>query len=487
MREECSDRPLARWHGSADGDVGRLLEHYRGYLLSIANRDLPSTIKGKISASDVVQETVLRAWQDFSHFAGQSNRELAGWLRQILRNRMVDARRGIQGRSGRTAREVRLEAGSSPGRTAEFLISRGNSPSMCASSREQALRVKQALGRLNRSRRTVVVLRNREGLSFPAIARRMGRSAEASRKLWASAVEQLQGILESNAASPPGLFGPYRLLSVLSEGGMGTVYKALHVALQRVVALKIITPRLAADPCFAACFHREMVAMGAAGHPHLLRALDAGELDGKQFLVLEYVDGCDLATVVRRCGPLRVADACEVIRQAALGLDYTHRLGLVHRDVKPENLMLDRKGCVKVFDLGLALLRQGNAGSSPRRKFGSLLGTPDFMSPEQARDPQAVDCRSDLYSLGCTLYFVLSGHAPFDERWFDTRTRKILAHAVLPMRPLQQWRPDLPVALLSLAKRMLAKDPAARIGSAAAVVKELAPLTAGCRLTALVM
>jgi serine/threonine protein kinase len=281
---------------------------------------------------------------------------------------------------------------------------------------------------------------------------------------------------------PLGDFGRFRLFRVLSEGGMGTVYKALHVELQHVVAIKIISPRLTADPHAVARFRREIAATGAVDHPNLLYALDADELQGNLFLVLEYVDGRDLAAIVRRAGPLRVADACEVVRQAALGLDYAHGLGFVHRDVKPANLMLDRTGCVKVLDLGLALLRKELVASDRLTECSQMLGTADFMAPEQTCDPRAADARSDLYSLGCALYYLLCGHAPFGEKQFDTPGKKILAHATLPVRPIGQWRPDAPEALGGVLDNMLAKEPGDRFATAEQVAQALAPFCSDYRL-----
>jgi RNA polymerase sigma-70 factor (ECF subfamily) len=197
MREELPQVPRCDRDEFSAADVSRLLEDYRSYLLSIANHDLPATLRPKISASDIVQNTVVNAWQGFPRFAGRSRRELAGWLRQILRHSLIDARRTFQvSRKRQIEREVRLDRLPLRARVSGDLVSRENSPSTCASSRELTRRVEEALGHLNDSRRTVVLLHNRDGLSFPDIALRIGRSAEAARKLWVGAIEQLQRVLE---------------------------------------------------------------------------------------------------------------------------------------------------------------------------------------------------------------------------------------------------------------------------------------------------
>ena len=284
---------------------------------------------------------------------------------------------------------------------------------------------------------------------------------------------------------PLGDFGRFRLLKVLSEGGMGVVYKAVHVALDQVVAIKIISPHLVADPHAVARFHREMAATGIVDHPNLLHALDADQFEGKHFLVLEYVDGRNLAVVVRTRGPLAASDACDITRQAALGLAHAHRLGLVHRDVKPANVMLDRNGGVKVLDLGLALLRKELLDRVSLTEGGQVMGTVDFTAPEQTLDPHHVDGRSDIYALGCTLYYMLCGHAPFGEKEFNTSGKKMMAHATLPVRPIQQWRPDVDDALATVIERMLAKDPGERFATADAVAGALTPLARECHLTRL--
>jgi serine/threonine protein kinase len=194
----------------------------------------------------------------------------------------------------------------------------------------------------------------------------------------------------------------YKLLAELGKGGMGTVYRALHTKLDREVALKILPAERTKDPEAVDRFQREMKAVGKLEHPHIVRATDAGEQDGTHFLVMEYVEGLDLSELVQVIGPLPVADACEVIRQAAVGLQAAHEHGMVHRDIKPSNLMLAANGRVKILDLGLALLdpQRGDVddegGGRDLTSDGQIMGTFDYMAPEQAGDSHGVDIRADI-------------------------------------------------------------------------------------------
>ena len=205
-----------------------------------------------------------------------------------------------------------------------------------------------------------------------------------------------------------GQLGEYRLVEKLGEGGMGVVYKAVHTELDRVVAVKVLPAGRLGDDESMARFHREIKAIGRLDHPHIVRAFDARRIGETHFLVMEFVEGPDWEHLVRRRGPLRVADVCELGRQAALGLQHAHEHGLIHRDIKPSNLMLTREGQVKILDLGLARI-QGGAVSQALTISGQIMGTPDYIAPEQSCDSHNVDIRADLYSLGCTLYKLLAG------------------------------------------------------------------------------
>jgi eukaryotic-like serine/threonine-protein kinase len=283
---------------------------------------------------------------------------------------------------------------------------------------------------------------------------------------------------------PGSLLREYRILEALGEGGMGTVYRAIHLRLEREVALKVVRGNWAGDPMMVARFQREMRAAGRFRHPHLVQATDAGEVDGVHFLVMEYVPGLDLAAMVRRDGALPVADACEVTRQAATGLQHAHERGLIHRDVKPSNLRLTPDGDVKILDFGLALLREDRtsrmgkpaAGPSPAparlnlTSVSRVVGTNDYMAPEQWLNSHTVDARADIYSLGCTLWFLLIGQPPPTGSVFTS--------------VLRTHRTDIPDSLVALLEKMVAPRIEERTNSAAEVARALEPLARGHRLSA---
>ncbi len=276
----------------------------------------------------------------------------------------------------------------------------------------------------------------------------------------------------------------YELLAKLGEGGMGAVYKARHTKLDKIVALKVLPADRMRSKEAVARFEREMRAVGKLDHPNLIRAHDAGEVEGTHFLVMEYVAGCDLSDLVGRSGPLSVANACELIRQTAAGLQYAHEHGLVHRDIKPSNLMLASDGQVKVLDLGLALLADEQAGSELTNS-GQMMGTVDYMSPEQALSSHTVTAQADLYSLGASLYKLLTGDAPFAGEAYGSTLKKLMAIANDVPTPVAKRRNDVPAELSKLIDRMLAKKAEDRPASAAEVVKALAPFTAGASLQGL--
>jgi serine/threonine protein kinase len=273
-------------------------------------------------------------------------------------------------------------------------------------------------------------------------------------------------------AEPPRQLRDYVLADKLGEGGMGAVYKAFHTRLDRVVAVKVLPEDRLREPAAVSRFEREMKAVGRVDHPNIVRATDAGEADGVHFLVMEYVEGTNLDALVKQSGPLPIPRACEIVRQAALGLQHAHDNGLVHRDVKPSNLMVTPDGQVKVLDLGLALLQSGPDGQDLTHS-DVVMGTFDYMAPEQASNVHAVDARADLYSLGCTLYKLLTGEAPFADSRLDTPIRKMMAHAQQPIPSLRDRRPDVPQGLADLVNRLLAKDPSQRLASAGEVAAAL--------------
>lgn len=294
----------------------------------------------------------------------------------------------------------------------------------------------------------------------------------------------------SDEGEPLGSLREYQLLSKLGQGGMGTVYKALHTKLDKVVALKVLPAERLQGEHGVARFQREMQAVGKLGHPNIVRATDAGEHEGTHFLVMEYVDGIDLSRLVHSVGPLPVADACQLIRQAALGLGYAHRKGIVHRDIKPSNLILarteDGPPQVKILDMGLALF--GDQHATDRRELttaGQVMGTLDYMAPEQGMASHEVDIRADIYSLGATFYRLLCGQTPFSGEKYNTPIKRMMALATETPLPIGQLRSDVPDDLASVVDVMLARDPNERYPTPDDVAAALAPFCEGCDLDAL--
>lgn len=268
--------------------------------------------------------------------------------------------------------------------------------------------------------------------------------------------------------------GKYKVLGVLGAGGMGQVFLAEHTLMRRRSALKVLPKSLTADPSAVERFLREARAIAALDHPNIVRAYDIDTTDETlHFLVMEYVEGVSLHELVGRWGPVAPAAAANYVAQAARGLQHAHEAGWVHRDVKPANLLLDRAGVVKVLDLGLARLL-GERGETLTGRLGddSVLGTVDYVAPEQAVDSHAVDIRADIYSLGATLYFLLTGRPPFGE---GTVAQKLLAHQTKAPRPVHELRQGVPTRLGDIVHRMLAKDPADRYLTPAAVAEALTP------------
>ena len=283
----------------------------------------------------------------------------------------------------------------------------------------------------------------------------------------------------------PRQLGQYQLVEELGHGGMGDVYKAFHTKLKRTVAVKLLPAHRQRSPQAVSRFLREMEAVGRVAHPNIVCAHDAGEADGQFFLAMEFVEGVTLASLVRRLGPLDVADACEVVRQAAVGLQHLHEHGLVHRDVKPSNLMLTTTGVVKVLDLGLARLQVEEYGHGDATASSQIMGSADYMAPEQGSNPRDADARADVYSLGCTLYFFLAGRPPFGDQRHNTFLAKLMAHAKEDVGPIDQIRPGLPGQLVGILHRMLAKSPASRCATAAEVAKSLQAFCGGSDLARL--
>ena len=274
--------------------------------------------------------------------------------------------------------------------------------------------------------------------------------------------------------------GKYRLLRLLGKGGMSSVYLAEHTLMRRRCAIKVLPIGRVDDSSWLARFHREAQAIAALDHPNIVRAYDVDhERDGDRdihFLVMEFVDGRSIQEIVADDGPLSFEQAADFFRQAALGLDHAHRAGLVHRDVKPGNLLVDQQGVVKVLDLGLARFAEV-AEEQPLTVTHDerVLGTADYLSPEQAIDSHAVDSRADVYSLGCSIYFALTGRPPFKD---GSLAQRLMAHQMKDAPPISESRPEIEETeqgreLTAIIRRMMAREPDQRYQTMADVARTL--------------
>jgi tRNA A-37 threonylcarbamoyl transferase component Bud32 len=277
--------------------------------------------------------------------------------------------------------------------------------------------------------------------------------------------------------------GQYVLMEPLGEGGMGQVFKARHRLMDRIVAIKVIHGKYFNRASIVQRFLREIRALGRLDHPNIVRAQYADQVGDTHFLVMEYVAGTDLGRLVSQRGPLPVAEACTYILQAATGLQHAHEHGLVHRDIKPSNLLVADSsgdaGVVKVLDLGLAAFHEEQPAAGELTESGQVMGTADYMAPEQWENTHAVDIRADIYSLGCTLYHLLAGNPPFCGPGYSSMIQKMKAHVSEPIPPIQQHRPDIPDGLAAVLDQLLAKDPAERYATPAEAAEALRPFALG--------
>jgi hypothetical protein len=305
------------------------------------------------------------------------------------------------------------------------------------------------------------------------------RDAVAEHLAWCARCSgELTDEVPSVDVPPPLVDHPrYRVLAQIGAGGMGVVYRAEHRVMGRTVALKVLSTGVTATPTAVDRFRREVRLASRLNHPHIVTAYDADEAGGLHFLVMEFVEGTSLDKYVRERGRLPVAVACACIHQAALGLQHAHEKGMIHRDIKPHNLMLTGSGQVKILDFGLA--RVASADSADPMSVTAqaitqpqmLLGTPDYLSPEQARGAP-LDLRTDIYSLGCTLYFLLTGTPPYGG---NGPYAKMIAHAKESIPDVTAARSDVPAELAAVLRKMMAKSPDDRYQSAADVAAALSP------------
>lgn len=266
------------------------------------------------------------------------------------------------------------------------------------------------------------------------------------------------------------VLGNYLLLDKIGQGGMGAVYRAVHRRMQRTVAIKMLPPALMKNAPAAARFQREVVAAAKLIHPNIVAAFDADEANGIHFLVMEYVEGIDLSAYVKKNGPFPVPQAVHYILQTAKGLEFAHGKGVIHRDIKPANLLLGKDGVVKILDMGLARIEGGTAGQDELTGSCAVMGTVDYMAPEQAMSTKHADARADIYSLGCTLFYLLTGKATFDG---ESLMAKLVAHRECPAPSLRSLRPDVPEQLESIFQRMVAKKVEERYQTMTEVIGDL--------------
>ena len=270
--------------------------------------------------------------------------------------------------------------------------------------------------------------------------------------------------------------GKYKLLSLLGKGGMSSVYLAEHLLMRRQCALKVLPAKRVDDSSYLERFHREAQAAASLDHPNIVRAYDVDHQDDGNrqihFLVMEYVEGTSLQELVPSKGIKSILDAAEYTRQAALGLQHAHENGMVHRDIKPGNLLVDLNGVVKILDLGLARFFRVDEGNEALtlRHDEKVLGTADYLAPEQALDSHTVDARADLYSLGCTLYFMVTGQPPFTE---GTLAQRLIAHQMKTPAAVESLRVDLPLSLAAIIRKMMEKQPDDRYATAADIEADL--------------
>src|SRR5262245_43693848 len=275
--------------------------------------------------------------------------------------------------------------------------------------------------------------------------------------------------------------GKYKVLEPLGSGGMGSVYLCEHKLMRRRVAVKVLPTAKAEDPSSLERFYREARAVAALDHPNIVRAydidVDQQDTNGKalHFLVMEYVDGASLQEIVKKSGPMDVLRACHYIRQAAMGLQHAYEAAtLVHRDIKPGNILVDRNGAVKVLDMGLARFFNDEEDILTKKYDENVLGTADYLAPEQAIDSHEVDIRADIYSLGATFYYMLTGRTAFGE---GTVAQKLLWHQTRQPKLVTEYRPEVPAALAALVAKMMHKDRNQRFQTPSEVAQALEPYT----------
>lgn len=354
-----------------------------------------------------------------------------------------------------------------------------------AVGRLTGLRVVLIERHVNRCERCAALVARSPGDEFVNLLRhaQKARQGDAQTRSWhKSPLGDHDGRADASLANPPAELHRhprYECLRLLAEGGMGAVYLARHRVTGSLVAVKTIRPHLAASDQTIDRFLREAKIAGKLNHPNIARVLDAEQLDTTAILVMDHAPGKTLAQLVAAKGPLPVEEACHYVRQIALGLQHAHEQGVVHRDIKPQNVMVLPAGGVRILDFGLGRLVDEQRTRFRLTKDDQVLGTPDYMAPEQSRDAKSADTRSDIYALGGSFYFLLAGEPPFaGASAVEVLTRR----EQQPPPDVRSLRPDVPRELSDLIARMLAKDPQVRPQQPSEIVEllsnHIAPATA---------
>src|SRR5262245_10883556 len=267
--------------------------------------------------------------------------------------------------------------------------------------------------------------------------------------------------------------GKYKLLERIGFGGMGQVFLCEHMYMRRRVAIKVLPPAKAEEPAALGRFYREARAAAALDHPNIVRTHDIDQDGNLHFLVMEYVDGSSFLEIIRKIGPMAIDRACHYIWQSVQGLVHAFRVGVIHRDIKPGNILIDRTGVAKILDMGLARFYHTDDDMLTKKyDEKSVLGTADYVAPEQTVNSHDVDVRADIYSLGATFYFLLAGHPPFPE---GTVSQKLIAHQTKQPVPIDRLRPEVPPELALVVRRMMAKSITERFQTPAQVYEALKP------------
>ncbi len=272
--------------------------------------------------------------------------------------------------------------------------------------------------------------------------------------------------------------GRYKLLGHIGTGGMSSVYLAEHTRMHDKRAIKVLPQKRLHDASYLARFQLEAKAIASLNHPNIVLAHDIDNEGDVHYIVMEYVDGLDLQTLVKRDGPMDISTAAEVIGQAALGLQHAHSKGVIHRDVKPANLLIDSDGTVRLLDMGLALVAEAGGAEEASLTVAhneNVLGTADYLAPEQALNSHTVDHRADIYGLGCTLYFLLTGKPPFSD---GTLAQRIARHQTEMPKSIRKVRSECPGELEGICVKMIQKDPAYRYQTAGEVAEVMARFAA---------